>query len=168
MKKRLSIVLCSIFTSCSVNAYEYTFDNKSDFDAEVQFKLAADIVANFPIQTVKVSKNSSAPYNITEWHRVGLCIDINSIRIKFLPDGEFKQPGFLPSKRGGIVNTNKEEGDFEYVVRTKNMPPEFQKYGIKSAKAKVGNPSFGGIECGNKTISFTHTADMYPLISYDY
>jgi hypothetical protein len=149
-----------VLSAVKLQAYTFTFNNTSEFDAEVQFKLAADVVAKFPLQTVKVPAKGSGSVTISEWWRAGLCIDLASIEIKFLPDGVFK----LPWPAGGTW--------FDEVVQTKKMPKIYAEAGKINATAESevnkGYRSFGkmfNIECSNAVIDITyHEHNRHPVI----
>ena len=103
-----------LFIASTAHAWTYTFTNKSEIDAEVQFKLAADMTTNYKTETLKVSANKSESFTAPEWYRVGLCIDLPSITIRFLPNGTFKRPYVLCCNDGSRFR-----GVFDHIVRTK-------------------------------------------------
>jgi hypothetical protein len=168
--KKLCILFLSLGTliAGTTYAYEYTFVNKSDLDAEVQFQLAADLTTGNKTQNIKVLANKAASISIPEWWRAGLCINLTSIKIKFLvADGSiFKKP--LP-----IYESN----DFDYIVRTKELPANYatrdrvslsaedyvNKPGLDPGWAKDGWPVT--FLCFNRTFDFAyHIKNNHPVI----
>jgi hypothetical protein len=143
-----------IFIVVPAHAYKYTFNNKSDKDAEVQFKLAGDMTTNYKTETVKVAANSSASISIPEFWRAGLCIDVSSIMIKF--DGDFKKPFFLES----LYSSE----NFDYMVRTKKMAPGYKINAEDGAANAMFKPA---MQCFDRTYDFTyHEYHTYPVLKY--
>lgn len=164
MKKICVIALLSfkLFVAFSAQAYTYTFNNKSDKEAEVRFQLAG--IAE-PIETVKVAALGTATKNIGVWNRAGLCMPISSIEIRFLPSEQFKKPLLVPQKIFDSYVNNGE--DFR-----KHLPEKFQsttaeeiaridQYGPRWLKLK------SELFCFDQTFIFYETSGslgVYPIL----
>ena len=138
-----------------VHAYTYTFNNKSDKDAEVQFKLAG---VDEPTETVKVAANNSASITISVWNRAGLCIELESIKIRFFPD-DFKKP-WLTTEAYGSQH-------FDYVVQNKKMPPEYAVRRISAENAAHDSAWGAPMQCLDRTYDFTYVEqNTYPVLRH--
>lgn len=153
-----------ILLTSSAQAYKYTFENISDKDAVVQFQLMADLGDR--LNTLPVKARSSAVMDISEWNRAGLCIDPQSIKIKFLSgenSGKFKQPFGLGStddirnKYWSIFNV---DSIHKLVGSVKGDDVE------KILAADNGITDYGEMgSCGDKYLYFTYvTKNTYPII----
>jgi hypothetical protein len=116
-------------------AYKYTFNNKSDKKAIVEFKLALDLTTGNKDEKIEVLAGDTNFINISEWHRAGLCMDMQSIRVKF--DGA---------------------KDFSSVIITKSQD------GFNRAAQKIGfidRAHFSLPQCGNITFDLSYTREQY-------
>lgn len=168
-------LLCLVVTF-GANAYKYSFINLSNKQAEVQFKLVG---INEPTETVVVppmtsdGKPGSASKFIGSW-RIGLCMDPRSIRIRYLPDGQFK----IPVRADwcvdvGIMGHCSSRDLFELFLEKKtiaSLKEYIQSYRYDGTNAKnteefAAATQDKGLYCFDQTFTFSFADDEnYPVI----
>lgn len=158
---KLIVWSCISLIAFPLGAYTYTLENKSNKEAEFQFQLAADITTNYKTETVKVPANGTAQLTIPEWYRAGLCVNLSSIKIRFLPNGEFKKP--LVVNPGPFDNTVLPTGE---VPRNATNCERSSKSTSTEGLAKECPGLDEHLYCFDTTFTFTSSNDGYPLLKW--
>jgi hypothetical protein len=141
----------------SAQAYTYTFNNKSDKKATVRFQLELDLTTNNKYQDVTVAamgndgKPGTASISIPEWYRAGLCMNLQSIRVKFENDKDFRPVLFM-----------QDQADFDSVMR-KGISIFTQQ-----SSEQLSSGRFRWPRCGDITFDVAYVrsgaTEIYPIL----
>jgi hypothetical protein len=126
-------------------AYKYRFNNKSDKKAIVKFKLALDLTTGNKDENVEVLAGNTNSINISELLRTGLCMNLQSLRVKFDGAKDFAPVTFMQS-----------QAEFDRTAQTGRLGQEAQGWAIDLPR------------CGNITFDLSYrtygAAEIYPIV----
>jgi hypothetical protein len=132
-------------------AWIYTFNNKSDKSAVVKFQLALDLTTGNKYQEITVPARGTNSINISEWHRTGLCMDLQSIRVKFENAKDFRPILFM-----------RDQADFDSVMQ-KGLSIFTQQ-----SSEQLSSGRFRWPQCGNITFDVAYVrsgaTEIYPIL----
>jgi hypothetical protein len=155
-------IKCAMITH-AIGAYTYRFENTTNKNVEISFKLAG---INEPTETIKVpamgndGKPGTASRSIGGW-RIGLCFKgRDDLSMRILPDGT----PFLP------LLIEKNTSYYDEFMETRNVPSEIFNPRRNIAKGDMKTAAERSnqlLMCFDRTFTIVETSDHIFMLIYE-